>query len=274
VIPEPDVRAALARLLASDNFVNAGRLSAFVRFAVERTLAGDGDKLKEYSIATEVFGRGADFDPRLDPVVRVEARRLRAKLQEYYEGSGRAEPVRIVIRKGGYTPIFEASEAQGIVPQSAQSRWPRAAAAIVLLVGIGAIAMRQAAVKRVPVVVFPHVEEGGEQARADRLSEALAGELSRDSRWQVVAWPKFAEYRRSHGGDAGIMIDAAAKDLGAAQVVLVSVQGDGHVFAVLAKPGVSYKEWFGEYNVPSGSEPASERDVARMIAAEIGKKTG
>lgn len=276
MIPKADVRAALDRLLSSDSFVHAERLSGFLRFAVERALAGEGEKIKEYLIGSEVFGRGVDFDPRLDPVVRVEARRLRAKLQEYYEGEGSAEPVRILIRKGGYAPSFETASATREAPSRAASkgRWTWVAAAVVIAIGAGALAMRQAVAQRIPIVVFPHVEEGGEQTRADRVSEALAGELSRDSRWQVVAWPKFAEYRRARGGAGGITVDTTAKDLGAEKVFFVNAERDGHIFAVLTKPGRSYKEWFGEYAVPHGDELTSEREVARMIAAEIGKKTG
>src|SRR5688572_14132707 len=96
------VHPQLERILASPGFANAGRLSRFLRFVVERTLAGEGDQLKEYLIGTEVFDRAADYDPRLDSIVRVEARRLRAKLQEYYAGPGRDDSVTISVDKGSY----------------------------------------------------------------------------------------------------------------------------------------------------------------------------
>ena len=89
------VRAQLDRILASPGFVNADRLSRFLRFVVERTLEGEGDQLKEYRLGTEVFDRPADYDPRLDSIVRVEARRLRSKLAEYYDGPGRTDPLSI-----------------------------------------------------------------------------------------------------------------------------------------------------------------------------------
>ena len=75
-------------MLASPAFVNAGRLSRMLRFVVERTLDGQGDQLKEYLLGVEVFDRPSEYDPRLDSIVRVEARRLRAKLAEYYEADG------------------------------------------------------------------------------------------------------------------------------------------------------------------------------------------
>ncbi|MBV8845821.1 MAG: hypothetical protein JO307_23680 [Bryobacterales bacterium] len=135
MVPEQEVKAALERVLSSDNFVNAARQSAFLRFVVERTIGGDGAQLKEYLLGVEIFGRGQDFDPRLDPVVRVEARRLRAKFQEYYEGAGRAEAVRIVIRKGGYVPTFARAEedrtAQIVPTRRPSSVWIAAACLVI-----------------------------------------------------------------------------------------------------------------------------------------------
>jgi hypothetical protein len=77
-----DVRCQLDRLLASSVFANAGRMSRFLKFVVEQTLAGEGERLKEYVIGVEVFDRDASYDPRLDSIVRVEAARLRSKLAE------------------------------------------------------------------------------------------------------------------------------------------------------------------------------------------------
>ncbi|MGH9657081.1 MAG: hypothetical protein ACRD96_00975, partial [Bryobacteraceae bacterium] len=101
--PDPAaVRAELEAILASSGFAGAGRLSRFLRFAVEKTLAGEGADLKEYLIGLEVYGRKENFDPREDSIVRVEASRLRAKLGEYYDAAGRGAVVRIRLHKGGY----------------------------------------------------------------------------------------------------------------------------------------------------------------------------
>jgi TolB-like protein len=108
------VRAQLERVLASPGFANADRLSRFLRFVVERTLDGEGDQLKEYRLGTEVFDRPSDYDPRLDSIVRVEARRLRSKLAEYYEGPGRADPILIRVDKGGYAATFEPGLSAGL----------------------------------------------------------------------------------------------------------------------------------------------------------------
>ena len=106
-----DVRRQLDRLLASTVFANAGRMSRFLKFVVEQTLAGEGERLKEYVIGVEVFDRDANYDPRLDAIVRVEAARLRTKLAEYYAGEGRSDAVVLSLPKGGYAPVVTPADA-------------------------------------------------------------------------------------------------------------------------------------------------------------------
>jgi TolB-like protein len=106
-IPASEVRAELDRILASRGFSTAGRLSKLLRYCVDRTLAGETDQLKEYSVGVEVFERDDKYDPRLDSIVRVEAGRLRSKLDEYYNENGAGSDVRIALPRGGYTATFE-----------------------------------------------------------------------------------------------------------------------------------------------------------------------
>lgn len=116
------IRAALDRILASDVFRSAPQLAAFLGFIVERSLAGRAAELKGYTIAVEAFGRSPDFDPQTDPIVRVEAGRLRKALVQYYAGEGAAEPLRITIPVGGYVPSF-LSDGPGLVAD-AEDRAP------------------------------------------------------------------------------------------------------------------------------------------------------
>jgi TolB-like protein len=105
--PSPQaVREQLERILASAEFVATDRLRSFLRFVVEETLAGRADGLKGYTIALEVLGRDATFDPQNDPSVRMEAGKLRRRLERYYLGAGRRDPIRIDIPKGTYAPTF------------------------------------------------------------------------------------------------------------------------------------------------------------------------
>jgi TolB-like protein len=106
------IRHQLGRILQDDNFPVAEQRREFLRFVVEETLEGRGKQLKGVIIAQSVFGRNESFDPQNDPVVRLEARRLRSDLDRYYAGAGRWDAVRISIPKGGYTPKFESQETQ------------------------------------------------------------------------------------------------------------------------------------------------------------------
>src|SRR5262249_21253183 len=99
------VRAELDRILASELFTRSERLSAFLKFTVEETLAGRGDSLKEQVIAVELYGKAADFNTAADPIVRVDARRLRDRLREYY-ATAPERGVVISVPKGSYTPAF------------------------------------------------------------------------------------------------------------------------------------------------------------------------
>jgi tetratricopeptide (TPR) repeat protein/TolB-like protein len=109
-VPDEEVQDHLARLLASKTFQQVDRLKRFARFIADEVLAGRGAELKEYVIGVQVFGREASFDPRTDPIVRVQARRLRARLERYYREEGHADGVVIELPKGGYAPTFRRRE--------------------------------------------------------------------------------------------------------------------------------------------------------------------
>ena len=106
-VPAPEIRAELDRILSSRVFVHSHRIRRFLQFVVEECLVGQHHRLKEYLIGLEVFNRREAFDPRVDSIVRVEARRLRAKLEEFYLAEGREDELRILLRKGSYVPVFE-----------------------------------------------------------------------------------------------------------------------------------------------------------------------
>ena len=165
-----EVRAALERILCSRCFEHAGRASEFLRFVVGRTLAGD-DRLKGYTIAIHVFGRPREFNAQSDPLVRVEALRLRQRLAEYYAQEGAVDCVRLELPRGGYivkaSYVFaEPAPARGgeiAPPQVVTPLRPRAragwmAATLLLIATAGSIAVQQQA----PVAEqAPAVSSGG-----------------------------------------------------------------------------------------------------------------
>jgi TolB-like protein len=105
-VPVADVRGALDRILASYVFQSSPQLSAFLQFVVATTLHGQAERIKGYTIALEALGRDDSFDPQTDPIVRVEAGRLRRALEHYYAGPGAQEPVVIQLPRGTYVPTF------------------------------------------------------------------------------------------------------------------------------------------------------------------------
>ncbi|MCZ6860963.1 MAG: hypothetical protein O7I42_11935 [Alphaproteobacteria bacterium] len=108
-----EVRAQLRHIQESRDFETGDLRRKFLGYVVEETLAGRTRYLKGVSIAMSVFDRDETFDPQIDPVVRLEARRLRRDLDGYYAASGRTDPIRISIPKGGYVPLFEWQEGTG-----------------------------------------------------------------------------------------------------------------------------------------------------------------
>jgi adenylate cyclase len=106
-----EIRAQLECILGHREFEAAERIRDFLRFVVEETLAGRGRRLKGYVIATKAFGRGKDFDATRDPIVRIQAGRLRRALERYYLVAGGRDPIRIDIPKGRYIPRFTRQKA-------------------------------------------------------------------------------------------------------------------------------------------------------------------
>src|SRR5262250_3217797 len=103
-------RAQLERVLSSSGFVRNERLSRFLRFLVEQHLEGKDEELKESVIGVEIFGRAPDYNPKRDAIVRTEASRLRARLNEYYVDAGKDDPLVIELPKGGYVPVIRPSQ--------------------------------------------------------------------------------------------------------------------------------------------------------------------
>ncbi|HVB40361.1 MAG TPA: tetratricopeptide repeat protein [Terriglobales bacterium] len=111
-LAQQQVRNQLGRISASTTFRGAGRLRRFLEFIVGEALAGRKDQLKEYVVGVAVFDKPATFDPRIDPIVRVRARRLRAMLERYYREEGGTGELVIELPKGGYAPTFNTQSAR------------------------------------------------------------------------------------------------------------------------------------------------------------------
>jgi Domain of unknown function (DUF4118) len=105
-VPDDLVYEQVSRIIASRPFKKSVRLKRLLEYIVDTTIKGETTSLKEWVIGTDVYGRGRDFDPRLDPIVRTEIRRLRRKLREYFETEGAGDAVVIEVPTGSYIPCF------------------------------------------------------------------------------------------------------------------------------------------------------------------------
>src|ERR1700747_3564477 len=105
--PSPEqVREQLDRILRSGSFRNAPALQRLLQYVTSKSTDGELIHLKEYTIGIDVFGRGNSYDPKIDPVVRVEMHRIRQKLREYYQTEGANDPIFVEIPTGHYVPSF------------------------------------------------------------------------------------------------------------------------------------------------------------------------
>ncbi len=150
-VPAEDCRAQLDRIVGSAEFDTTERGRRFLRYVVEEALAGRAERIKAYTIAVEVLGRNASFDPQSDPIVRIEASQLRRALERYYLTAGVNDPILITIPKGGYVPTFverpvsavePAPEPSAPVPGPAPRRIGRRGllATLAVLVAVAAVA--------------------------------------------------------------------------------------------------------------------------------------
>lgn len=125
--PAPaEIRAAVERMIASEVFSRSPQLGAFLRFVTDATLSGKSDRIKAYTIGVEVLRRDNNFDPQLDPIVRVEATRLRRTIERYYAGRGQDDEIVIDLPRGSYVPTFRRRESAGSAAAAlGVAQWPR-----------------------------------------------------------------------------------------------------------------------------------------------------
>src|SRR5262249_13528034 len=213
-VPAGTVREQLARVVNSPGFVSSARLIRFLAHIVNRTIDGDLDSLKEFSIAMAVFDRTAGYDPDIDAIVRVEARRLRSKLKAYYEeGPGRSDPVLIGLRPGSYVPVFRWLERgpQENTKEICTSIHPR----------------------RASIAVLPFVNMSPEPEQdyfCDGISEEIINALTRVSGLNVIARTSAFQFK-----GAAVDIREVGQRLGADLVIEGSVRKAGMHLRIAAQ---------------------------------------
>ena len=236
--PGPDaVRSQLDRVLGSADFAPSARMTSFLRFVVEETLEGRGDRLKEYTIATEVFGRDESFDPQTNTIVRVEAGRLRRRIERYYLTAGRGDPVRIDLPKGKYVPLFRVAAMEAADRASEQEQASPSPGT-----QTGAMAPRSArgpetdevalpSGPSIAVLPFENLSGDPDQAFfADGISEEIINALTRFPDLRVIA-------RHSTFKFKGQRVDVrdVGRDLGVRYVLEGSIRKGGDMVRVTAQ---------------------------------------
>jgi TolB-like protein/Tfp pilus assembly protein PilF len=201
-IPRDAVLTALSQVVTSGAFGKTERPARFLRYLVETALRGEAPLLKENVLGVEVFDRPASWDPRLDPVVRQEAGRLRKRLAKYYENGGAESQVRIELPVGTYVPVFRRkpaeietapipSPAPEQIPAARSRFWLYAAAGFVCLTG-AVIAWRNFLPNASPpsIAVLPFVNltpDPANQYFSDGLTDEITDSLARVKGLRVIA---------------------------------------------------------------------------------------
>lgn len=296
-----DILAQLERVTASPEFPGGSRAATFLRYVVGETLAGRSGRIKGYSIAIEVFGRDDKFTQE-DPVVRMEAGRLRRLLERYYLVSGKNDPVRIDVPKGGYVPAFSwNTEASGVIeiaqaavlPLASSAPWWRtrrtafalvaAGLAVFGAVATGGLTLRSRAPlegdpfpDRPSLVVAPFANLG-DGPTAQLYTVGLTEEL-------LTALPRFKEIKvfgRETSKSLAPDVDPSTvrDELGARYILAGGVRASGSRLRVTARLIDTTNDeivWSQDYDNDVGSSDlfAILSDVARRVATTIAQPYG
>jgi len=252
-VPGDEIRAQLQRLLASTAFRATEAQRSFLSFVVEKVLAGESDEIKGYTIATQVFGRREDFDQSTDPIVSIQANKLRRALEHYYLTAGQQDPLRIGMPKGTYVPTFERQTAV----QSGAGR-PKDRAEADLL---------ESAWPTVLVQLFQNLTgDPGLDYIAHGLATELATEITRYQDIRVLMVNAAIPGKRASDSGARFTIDGSVrKDAHGIKVAVglndtrtgIHLWGDTHRCDLEAARLISFQE-----------------QVARVVTAKIAGETG
>jgi len=287
---EAEVGKELEKILSSTTFRDAEGLRRFLRYTVERTLHGEGGLLKEYRLGVEVFDRDSSFDPRLDPVVRMAARRLRSKLTDYYETEGIQDPICIGVPKGSYAAAFSRRASNqlpvAVVEPSrrAKYRW---------LVGIGLVLLFATVIGTViywirarhlqaaasthhpSLAVLPLLNLTGNpdnEYLCDGVTDELTSALSKLPGVRVVARTSAFKFKNKPED-----VRSIGAQLNVASVLEGSLQKSGdrlRITVQLIRAADGYHVWSQTYDRESRDTFAVEDEITQTIAATLRVRLG
>ncbi|MEO7653319.1 MAG: tetratricopeptide repeat protein, partial [Bryobacteraceae bacterium] len=237
------------KLLSSSAFCQSERMCRFLRFAVGKSLAGEADTLKEYLLGVEVFDRKVSYDPRVDPIVRVEARRLRSKLKKYYESQGREDEIVVEFPTGGYAPKFLFKGPRSVSPENK----PDAS------LGRGST---------IAVLPFTNLSaDADNEYFSDGLPEELIHGLTKVPDLRVVAWNSAVKLK-----GAPQDVYAIGKQLGVSTVLMGSVRHSGgrlRIVAKLIEASTGYYLWSETYDRMMEDLFAIQEEISCAIVQKL-----
>lgn len=221
--PDPEtitlIQEALGKIGHSSALGQSERLMQFLHFVCSELISGRAHRLSQYTVAVEALGQDASFDPGTDPLVRVEARRLRMKLLEYYDGEGRSDPVRLTLPKGQYAPMVET------VPATQDEQVSRA--------DVGPNGAPAGLLENPAIAVLPFNNLNGhfdEDYFADGLTEDIITGLAAFRCVPVIGRHSSFSFR-----DTGLELKTVANKLGARYLVEGSVRRVGNRIRINAR---------------------------------------
>jgi tetratricopeptide (TPR) repeat protein len=276
-LDKSEIRKQLQRILSSERFAQADRLSRFLSFVVERTLEGRQESVKEYVIATEALGRGAEYNPQIDSTVRADASRLRSRLTEYYATEGRNDRVEIRIPKGSYVPEFSVRQTAG-APEESRRKWQWIYGGVGALLVLGVLGMalvrtvgrpakQGGRIESVAVLSFVNLGESeAEKKLAASLSQRVAVKLG-EAGFKVTGGTARAQTQvRS------LDLMETGRRLGADSVLTASVQLTGGrvlVTSQLAGMADGFQLWAKVMERPASDLLRCEAEISAEITHSL-----
>lgn len=294
--PRAEIEAALERIQEWPGLARSPQLARFLNYIVTARLDGNEAGIKAYSIAVDVLGRPQSFDPQSDPIVRVQARRLRAALEEYYAGDGAAETVRFYLPVGRYIPEFRPPEddaarapresvapvgPSGTTVRTRERSWLARLDDIVLLVvlvfvalGI-AVVMTQVLLPRPVRVVVPQpprvsVSEFTSVAAGQEPSASVAG-LAVELTTDLGLFPFIDAVYLQRSEETGQQVDGATFELSG----IARTEGsEMQITASLKRAGSDAAVWSMTQKIPAAEFPTSIDRLSQAFADQLGATDG
>ena len=252
VVQSTAILTELDRILGSPLFAHAERQRRFLKFIVTETLAGRADRISGYTVGIRVYDRDHGFEPMLDPIVRVEAGRLRAKLREYYDGDGQSDPIRIGLDKGSYAATIRGGR-------------------LALVTGSNrTTTLVESMAEKPSLLVLPFTSEDRFPKRdsfADGVTEDLITDLSKLRNVSVVSRHVSYMFRRTQKPPRTI-----ARNLGVRYLLEGSVRYAGgriRVNTQLVDAISGQALWAARYDRELGNNFAVQDDLTRSIVQAI-----